>query len=60
MSSEPARVDFPSTEGVTIAAYPWDAEGDPKAIVQITHGVGEYATRYARVAEALTAAGFVV
>jgi alpha-beta hydrolase superfamily lysophospholipase len=60
MTSEPARVDFPSTEGVTIAAYRWDPEGDPKAIVQITHGVGEYATRYARVAEALTAAGFVV
>lgn len=60
MTSEPARVDFPSTEGVTIAAYRWDPEGDPKAIVQITHGVGEYATRYGRVAEALTAAGFVV
>ena len=60
MTSEPARVDFPSTEGVTIAAYRWDPEGDPKAIVQITHGVGEYATRYVRVAEALTAAGFVV
>jgi alpha-beta hydrolase superfamily lysophospholipase len=60
MTREPARVDFPSTEGVTIAAYRWDPEGDPKAIVQIAHGVGEYATRYVRVAEALTAAGFVV
>ncbi len=60
MSSEPTRVDFPSSEGVTIAAYRWDPEGTPKAIAQITHGVGEYATRYARVAEALTAAGYVV
>lgn len=60
MSTEPTRVDFPSTEGVTIAAYRWDPEGEPTAIVQIIHGVGEYATRYARVAEALTAAGFVV
>jgi len=60
MSSEPTRVDFTSTEGVTIAAYRWDTEGPPRAIAQITHGVGEYATRYARVADALTAAGYVV
>jgi len=60
MSSEPTRVDFTSTEGVTIAAYRWDPEGPPRAIAQITHGVGEYATRYARVADALTAAGYVV
>jgi alpha-beta hydrolase superfamily lysophospholipase len=60
MSSEPTRVDFPSREGVTIAAYRWDPDGTPKAIAQVTHGVGEYATRYARLAEALTAAGYVV
>jgi alpha-beta hydrolase superfamily lysophospholipase len=60
MSSDPTRVDFQSTEGVTIAAYRWDPDGAPRAIAQITHGVGEYATRYARVAEALTAAGYVV
>jgi alpha-beta hydrolase superfamily lysophospholipase len=60
MSSEPTRVDFPSSEGVTVAAYRWDPEGTPKAIAQITHGVGEYATRYTRVAEAFTAAGYVV
>jgi alpha-beta hydrolase superfamily lysophospholipase len=60
MTSEPTRVDFPSSDGVTIAAYRWDPDGPPKAIAQITHGVGEYATRYVRVAEALTAAGYVV
>jgi len=60
MTSEPTRVDFPSSDGVTVAAYRWDPQGPPTAIVQITHGVGEYATRYARVAEALTAAGYVV
>ncbi len=60
MTSEPTRVDFPSSDGVSIAAYRWDPEGTPKAIVQITHGVGEYATRYARVADALTDAGYVV
>lgn len=60
MTSEPTRVDFPSADGVTVAAYRWDPDETPKAIAQITHGVGEYATRYARVAEALTAAGYVV
>jgi alpha-beta hydrolase superfamily lysophospholipase len=60
MTTEPTRVDFPSSDGVTLAAYRWDPEGTAKAIAQITHGVGEYATRYARVADALTAAGYVV
>ena len=60
MTNEPTRVDFTSTEGVTIAGYRWDPEGAPRVIAQITHGVGEYATRYARVADALTAAGYVV
>jgi alpha-beta hydrolase superfamily lysophospholipase len=60
MTREPTRVDFTSTEGVTVAAYRWDPEGTPKAIAQIAHGVGEYATRYAQVADALTAADYVV
>ena len=46
MSDEPARVDFPSTGGVTVAAYRWDPVGEPRAIAQISHGVGEYARRY--------------
>ncbi len=56
----PSRFEVPSTEGVTLAAYRWDPVGEPTAIVQITHGVGDHATRYQNVAEALAAAGFVV
>jgi alpha-beta hydrolase superfamily lysophospholipase len=34
--------------------------GDARATVQIAHGMGEHSARYARFAEALTAAGYVV
>ena len=60
MSTEPTRVDFPSSGGISIAAYRWDPTGTPRAIVQITHGVGEHALRYAPIAAALTERGFVV
>jgi len=56
---EPARVDFPSA-GLTVAAYRWDPDGTARAIVQITHGMGEHALRYADLARALNARGFVV
>jgi alpha-beta hydrolase superfamily lysophospholipase len=60
MSTEPTRVDFPSSGGVTVAAYRWDPAGTPRATIQIAHGVGEYARRYTPVAEALTRQGYVV
>lgn len=56
---EPARVDFPSA-GLTVAAYRWDPDGTPRAIVQITHGMGEHALRYAGLARALNARGILV
>jgi alpha-beta hydrolase superfamily lysophospholipase len=60
MSGEPVRVDFPSAGGVTVAAYRWDADGEPLAAAQITHGMGEHALRYADLAQALTARGYIV
>lgn len=59
-SSSPARVDFESTGGVTIAAYRWDPQGEPRAIAQIAHGVGEYARRYQPLVDDLLADGYVV
>jgi alpha-beta hydrolase superfamily lysophospholipase len=56
---EPARVDFPS-DGLTVAAYRWDPGRAPWAVVQVTHGMGEHALRYAGLARALNAAGMVV
>jgi alpha-beta hydrolase superfamily lysophospholipase len=58
-SREPVRVDFPSA-GLTVAAYRWDPQGAPRAIVQITHGMGEHALRYAGLAAALNSRGMVV
>lgn len=35
-------------------------EGEPRAVLQILHGMAEHAGRYARLAETFTANGFVV
>jgi alpha-beta hydrolase superfamily lysophospholipase len=51
---------YQSADGTPIAAYRWDPAGAPRAIVQITHGMGEHARRYEYVAHALNDAGFVV
>ena len=48
-------------DGLTIATYSWGAAStDPKGVVQIAHGIAEHAARYARLAEALNAAGYLV
>ena len=53
-----ARVEktFVDDEGVTIHYYVWQS-GAPKAVVQIVHGIGEYATRYEPLAQALVDGG---
>jgi alpha-beta hydrolase superfamily lysophospholipase len=51
---------FTSEDGIEIAYYRWRAEGKASGIVQIAHGMGEHAFRYAHVAEALNQAGFHV
>ena len=59
MSPEPTRLDFDSA-GARIATYRWDPDGAPRAIAQITHGVGEYALRYRPLVDDLLADGYVV
>jgi alpha-beta hydrolase superfamily lysophospholipase len=51
---------FPSSDDTPIHVYRWSPPGEPTAIVQLAHGMGEHAARYRRLAEALTAAGYVV
>ena len=51
---------YTSADGTQIAAYRWDPAGEPRAAVQLTHGMGEHAQRYERLASALTDAGYVV
>jgi len=50
---------FVDAEGVTIHYYVWPASA-PRGIVQLLHGVGEYATRYELFAQALASAGYTV
>jgi alpha-beta hydrolase superfamily lysophospholipase len=47
-------------DGASIHVYRWLPDGEVRAIVQIAHGMAEHAARYARFAEALTGAGYVV
>lgn len=47
-------------DGATRFVYAWLPEGAAKAALQIAHGLAEHAGRYARLAEALTAAGYAV
>lgn len=52
---------YPSSDGkTTIHACIWQAEGEPKAVLQIIHGMAEYAYRYAPFAEFLAARGITV
>lgn len=55
------HIYFPSHDGVTtIHACIWKPEGEIKGVVQIIHGMCEYAERYAPFAEFLNARGFLV
>jgi alpha-beta hydrolase superfamily lysophospholipase len=50
---------FVDAQGVTIHYYVW-RPNHPRAIAQIVHGLGEYATRYEPLAQELAADGYVV
>ncbi|MCL2514900.1 MAG: lysophospholipase [Microbacteriaceae bacterium] len=50
---------FTDAQGVEITYYAYPAE-NPKAVVQLAHGIGEHAGRYAHVAAALNRAGYTV
>jgi alpha-beta hydrolase superfamily lysophospholipase len=55
-----SELSYKSADGTKIVAYKWEPEDPPRAVVQITHGMGEHARRYQHVAQALNDAGFVV
>lgn len=52
--------EFTDAYGVDIVYDVHRAEGSPRGVVQLLHGVGEHAGRYAALIAALTAAGFHV
>lgn len=52
---------FRSADGLDIAVRRWQAGAEPPiGAVQIAHGMGEHSARYRRLAQALTARGWVV
>ncbi len=52
---------YPSSTGLCdIAAYKWLPDGEPRAVVQIVHGMAEHMKRYTKLAEYLTALGYAV
>jgi len=50
---------FPATDATKVHCYHWVRE-QPKAVIHISHGMGEHAARYDWVARQLVAAGYVV
>ncbi|SFG79137.1 Lysophospholipase, alpha-beta hydrolase superfamily [Palleronia marisminoris] len=52
--------DFTSAGGVRIHMRSWGAEGAPRAVVVICHGVNSHGGQYGWTAEQLTARGFAV
>jgi alpha-beta hydrolase superfamily lysophospholipase len=59
MTTLPLVRTLTDSHGVEVTFYEWPV-ANPKAIVQIAHGLGEHARRYDHVAEALNKAGFSV
>jgi alpha-beta hydrolase superfamily lysophospholipase len=58
MEASAFTLDVP--DGQSLLVYRWVPDGPAKAQVQIVHGLAEHAARYARLAGALTAAGYAV
>ena len=52
-------VSLNASDGHTVACYSW-IPGEPKALVQIAHGMGEHARRYDWAAQQLQEQGFAV
>ncbi len=52
--------EFVDAHGITIFYDVHPAEGEPRGVVQLLHGVGEHAGRYPRTIAALNRAGFLV
>lgn len=47
-------------DGLTLYGQRWTPGKDPKAVVNLVHGLGEHSSRYQYVAEAFTKAGYVL
>ncbi|HHU38490.1 MAG TPA: alpha/beta hydrolase [Propionibacterium sp.] len=57
---EETTITVATRDGIDLQVYRWAPEGEPRAVVQVQHGLAEHAARYRRFAEALTGAGYLV
>ncbi len=55
-----STIEVTSRDCIQLQVYRWAPDGEPRAVVQIQHGLGEHALRYKRFAQALTDAGYLV
>jgi len=58
MQSTTTTVSTP--DGTALFTHRWLPDGDVRGVVQVLHGMAEHSSRYARLAGALTGAGFAV
>ncbi|MBA2609156.1 MAG: alpha/beta hydrolase [Actinobacteria bacterium] len=56
----PETLTFTDTDGVDVAYYRWNPDGEPRAVVLIAHGASEHGARYDRFASVLATNGFAV
>jgi alpha-beta hydrolase superfamily lysophospholipase len=57
---EQAETTFPGAGGVLLHRRCWPAEGAPRGVVALVHGIGEHSGRYANLVGPLTARGYTV
>ncbi len=50
---------LPVSDSIRLRTQTWTPDGPPRAVVLVTHGLGEHSGRYLHVGQALAAAGFV-
>ena len=54
------QLDIKSFDSTPIHCYLWDDVESPKGVVQISHGMCEYAGRYHEVAQMFNEHGYIV
>jgi len=60
MAQDKSLFHFQGADGTRISAYRWPAKGATRAVLQISHGMGEHALRYLEPLQPLLASGVAV
>lgn len=60
MTTNNDQFHFTGADGTRIAAYRWPAQGATRAVLQISHGMGEHALRYLEPLQPLLAVGVAI